>query len=44
MAAEVAPISAAPAAWMMREAMSHVPFMLAAHRTEPTVKMAMPSR
>ena len=44
MAAEVAPMSAAPPPWMMRETMSQEPFMLTAHSSEATVKMAMPRR
>ena len=43
-AAEVAPISAAPEPWMMREPMSHQPFMLRAQSSEATVNTAMPSR
>ncbi len=44
MAADVAPISAAPPPWMMREPMSQAPFMLTAQSSEATVKTAMPSR
>ena len=43
-AAEVAPMSAAPPPWTMRETMSQVPFMLSAHSSEATVNTAMPSR
>ena len=43
-AAAVAPMSAAPAPWMMREPISHAPFMLSAQSSEATVNTAMPSR
>ena len=43
-AAEVAPMSAAPPPWTMRETMSQAPFMLTAHSSEATVNTAMPSR
>ena len=44
MAGEVAPMSAAPTPWRIREAISHGPFMLSAHSSEATVNTAIPSR
>ena len=43
-AADVAPMSAAPMPWTMREPISHPPFMLRAQSSEATVNTAMPSR
>ncbi len=37
-------MSAAPQPWMMRETISQEAFMLSAHSSEATVKMAMPSK
>ncbi len=43
-AADVAPMSAAPAPWTTRDAISQEPSLLTAHSSEATVNTAMPSR